>query len=120
MRQGGLHGWRRHRKDRCTVGEGGARRGSGGCQAVPSVGPLSWEGFHLAQTPVTQAQWRAVAGWLKLKLEVEAERNANFSRFQGANRPAERVSWEAAMEFCRRLIWHTGRACTHPSEAQWE
>lgn len=77
---------------------------------------VALEGFHLARTPVTQAQWREVAGWPK----VEVELNANSSRFQGATKPVERVSWEAAMEFCRRLSRHTGRAYTLPSEAQWE
>jgi formylglycine-generating enzyme required for sulfatase activity len=34
--------------------------------------------------------------------------------------PAVRVSWNAAMAFCRRLSEKTGRRFTLPTEAQWE
>jgi formylglycine-generating enzyme required for sulfatase activity len=72
--------------------------------------------FFLGQTPVTQAQWQVVAGWPKQQLELKDQP----SRFQGADRPVERVSWEEAVEFCRRLSVRTGRDYTLPSEAQWE
>jgi formylglycine-generating enzyme required for sulfatase activity len=72
--------------------------------------------FWMGQTPITQAQWRVVAGWPK----VERELKADPSRFKGPDRPVESVSWEDAMEFCRRLSQHTGRTYTMPSEAQWE
>jgi formylglycine-generating enzyme required for sulfatase activity len=95
------------------------------------------EEFLLSQTPITQAQWRAVAGWEAR----EGERwglalNPNPSRFQSQGgraearllegetttdqRPVERVSWEEAMEFCARLSQRSGRRYTLPSEAQWE
>jgi len=74
------------------------------------------ESFFLGQTPVTQAQWKVVAGWPKLEVEL----NPQPSGFNGANRPVERVSWQEAMEFCRRLSQRTQREITLPSEAQWE
>jgi formylglycine-generating enzyme required for sulfatase activity len=72
--------------------------------------------FFMGQTAVTQAQWQVVAGWPKQQLELKDQP----SRFQGANRPVEQVSWEEAVEFCRRLSVRTGREYTLPSEAQWE
>jgi formylglycine-generating enzyme required for sulfatase activity len=72
--------------------------------------------FFLGQTPITQAQWRLVAGWQKLELDLEPDP----SHFKGANRPVERVSWFDAIEFCRRLSQRTGKRYGLPSEAQWE
>jgi formylglycine-generating enzyme required for sulfatase activity len=72
--------------------------------------------FFMAQTPITQAQWRAVAGWQK----VERDLKADPSRFKGANRTVEQVSWFDAVEFCRRLNERTGQRYGLPSEAQWE
>ncbi len=72
--------------------------------------------FFMGQTPVTQAQWQVVAGWPTQQLELKDQP----SIFQGANRPVEQVSWQEAVEFCRRLSVRTGREYSLPSEAQWE
>ncbi len=72
--------------------------------------------FWMAQTLITQAQWREVAGWEK----VERDLNPDPSFFKGDQLPVERVSWFDAMEFCHRLSQRTGRRYTLPSEAQWE
>ncbi len=63
--------------------------------------------FYIGKYEVTQAQWRAVMG-------------ANPSRFKGDNLPVERVSWDDAKEFCRRLSQMTGEEYRLPTEAEWE
>jgi len=95
------------------------------------------QGFFMGQTPITQAQWREVAGWQPRGGERWGwDLNPNPSRFQSAGgrgearllegevstdqRPVELVSWFDAMEFCSRLSQRTGRTYTLPSEAQWE
>ena len=102
-------------------------------------------GFWLGQTPITQAQWRAVASlvpplgqrWQRQLpanpsyFQPEGEKDAPYGRFallpgesNTDQRPVERVSWHDAMEFCRRvdtlLLDGSGLHCSLPSEAQWE
>lgn len=71
--------------------------------------------FWLGKTEVTQAQWEAVMG-------------SNPSKFKGADRPVEQVSYDDALKFCRKLTAReraTGRlpsgyVYTLPTDAQWE
>jgi len=57
--------------------------------------------FYMGRYEVTQAQWQALIGW-------------NPSEWQGANRPVERVTWNAVEGFCSA----TGMRL--PTEAEWE
>ncbi|MBD2599173.1 formylglycine-generating enzyme family protein [Microcystis viridis] len=72
--------------------------------------------FYMSQTPITQAQWRAIAATAKIDIDLET----NPSRFIGDELPVERVNWYQATEFCKRLSRETKREYWLPSEAEWE
>jgi formylglycine-generating enzyme required for sulfatase activity len=78
--------------------------------------------FLMGRTPVTQAQWQAVARWEPKEGEKPwaMQLDPDPSRFKGANRPVENVDWGQAREFCRRLRQRTGKNYRLPSEARWE
>jgi formylglycine-generating enzyme required for sulfatase activity len=65
------------------------------------------DGFWLGKCEVTQRQYGALMGM-------------NSSKFKGPNQPVENVSWNDAVEFCRKLSQATGKRYTLPTEAQWE
>ena len=72
--------------------------------------------FFMGQYPITQAQWRFVAGLP----QVERTLQTDPSNFKGDSLPMEQVSWYEAVEFCRRLSAHTRREYGLPTEAEWE
>lgn len=63
--------------------------------------------FYMSITEVTQEQYEAITG-------------KNRSVFKGPRNPAERVSWNDSVEFCKILSERTGKAVGLPTEAQWE
>jgi len=63
--------------------------------------------FYMGLTEVTQRQYEAVMG-------------SNPSYFKGADNPVEQVSWNDAVEFCKKLSAKTGKAVRLPTEAEWE
>ena len=72
--------------------------------------------FLMGQTPVTQAQWRVVAEYDRVAIDLDP----NPSQFKGDNLPVEQVNWYQAIEFCQRLAQKTQKNYHLPSEAQWE
>ena len=63
--------------------------------------------FFMGKYTITQAQYQQVMG-------------RNPSNFKGYGRPVENVSWNEAVEFCKRLSKLTGKKYRLPTEAEWE
>jgi formylglycine-generating enzyme required for sulfatase activity len=63
--------------------------------------------FAVGRYEVTQAEWRAVMG-------------TSPSNFKGERNPVERVGWNDAKEFARKLSAMTGKEYRLLSEAEWE
>ena len=64
--------------------------------------------FHMSAHEITQQQYEKVMG-------------ANPSRFKnGPTYPVEKVSWEDAVGFCKKLSAMEGRTYRLPTEAEWE
>ena len=73
------------------------------------------QGFFMAETGCTQGQWELTMG-------------SNPSHFKQPNRPVEQVSWDEAVEYCRKLtmkkrsegLLPVGWECRLPTESEWE
>jgi formylglycine-generating enzyme required for sulfatase activity len=66
------------------------------------------KGFYMGAFEVTQGQYQKVMG-------------NNPSHFKGDdNLPVERVSWNDAVEFCKKLSQKEGKTYRLPTEAEWE
>ncbi len=63
--------------------------------------------FYMGVHEVTQEQYEQIIG-------------SNPSSFKGAKNPVETVSWDDAVEFCKKLSAKTGKTVSLPTEAQWE
>jgi len=88
----------------------GCSPGDGGCDddEKPAHRVRITTGFETGKFEVTQAEWEAVMG-------------SNPSRFKGADRPVENVSWEGVQQFLSRLKARGhGYRYRLPTEAEWE
>jgi formylglycine-generating enzyme required for sulfatase activity len=63
--------------------------------------------FFIGKFEVTQEQYQQIMG-------------RNPSNFKVPKRPVETVSWNDAVDFCKKLSQKTGREYRLPSEAEWE
>ena len=65
--------------------------------------------FYMGVTEVTQSQFQSLV-----------RRRSKPNRYRGPQEPAETLSWNEAMLFCKAMSKKTGRSVRLPSEAQWE
>ena len=68
---------------------------------------VTLNGYYIGKYEVTQEQWKSVMG-------------RNPSRFKGANKPVEKVSWNDSQEFIKKLNQLTGLKFRLLTEAEWE
>ena len=80
--------------------------------------PVTLGAFLIGASPITQAQWAAVAMRRPQKTSYDLESFPSF--FRGDDLPVESITWNDANEFCNRLSQITGRGYRLPSEAEWE
>lgn len=74
--------------------------------------------FYIGATEVTQAQWEAIMGTTIYEQRDKSGKKAILG--VGPDYPMYYVSWEEAVEFCKRLSERTGKCYVLPTEAQWE
>ena len=97
-----------------SIPAGEFRMGSTSSEAAPWERPVTQvrisRDFDLGKYEVTQGQWEAVMG-----------SNPSFFDACGLDCPVEKVSWEDAQEFIRRLNAMDGAGTYRlPTEAEWE
>ncbi len=68
--------------------------------------------YYLGTTEVTQGQWESLMG-------TKPWQGKEYNK-EGANYPATFVSWEDAVNFCRKLSEREGKNYRLPTEAEWE
>jgi formylglycine-generating enzyme required for sulfatase activity len=84
--------------------------------AVPGNPEQGLSPFYLGKYPITQAQWRAIAGLPRIEIELDSDP----AYFKGADLPVECVTYYEALEACARLSVLTGREHRLPTEKEWE
>lgn len=70
------------------------------------------QNYQIGETTVTQSQWREVMGTEPWKGQLYV--------MEGEDYPAVYVSWNDAVEFCKKLSDIEGKAYRLPTEAEWE
>ena len=84
-----------------------AEQGSDAYDSEKPTHRVTLNTYYIGKYEVTQEQWEAVMG-------------SNPSRFKGANKPVESVSWYDCLEFIEKLNQLTGLHFRLPTEAEWE
>jgi formylglycine-generating enzyme required for sulfatase activity/serine/threonine protein kinase len=88
---------------------------------VPTEGPqrrVTLPPLWMGKYEVTQEQWREAAKLPVVKSAFDPD--PSFPLYKHGKTPVSGVSWDDAVEFCKRLSRKTGRAYRLPTEAEWE
>jgi len=88
---------------------------------IPTEGPqrrVTLPSFWMGKYEVTQEQWREVAKSPIVKSDFNPD--PSFPLYKHGKTPVSGVSWDDAVEFCKRLSRKTGREYRLPTEAEWE
>jgi formylglycine-generating enzyme required for sulfatase activity len=72
--------------------------------------------FYLGKYPLTQEQYQAVMG----NNPSNFKKSGLLGQKSNLKHPVEKVSWNDAKEFCRKLKQITGKDFRLPAEAEWE
>lgn len=96
------------------------RRGDGPAHSVT----LS-KGFWIGAYEVTQAEYKAIMGTNPSRFAAGGDKQAMVEGMDTSRLPVDQVSWEEAVEFCRRLTEmpeeeRAGRRYRLPTDAEWE
>ena len=84
-----------------------SEQGSDAYSDEKPVHRVTLSSYSIGKYEVTQELWEAVMG-------------SNPSRFKGASRPVENVTWYDCQEFISKLNELTGASFRLPTEAEWE
>ncbi|MBT5122983.1 MAG: formylglycine-generating enzyme family protein, partial [Planctomycetaceae bacterium] len=68
--------------------------------------------FYMQTTEVTQGQWKAVMGTEPWKGEDDVKEGPDYA--------ASYVSWDDAIDYCKKLSEKEGKTYRLPTEAEWE
>jgi formylglycine-generating enzyme required for sulfatase activity len=85
----------------------------------PDEGPrhqVQLDTFYMSRREISQAQWARVASYPAVEIDLSSDP----SHTKGQDAPVQNVSYEDAVEFCRRLSRKVGRVYRLPTEAEWE
>jgi formylglycine-generating enzyme required for sulfatase activity len=79
------------------------------------------KGFHLGKYAVTQGEYQRVMGTNPSSFSPFGSKKQMIAGLSDASRlPVERVSWNDAKEFCRKLSLREGVEYRLPREEEWE
>jgi formylglycine-generating enzyme required for sulfatase activity len=93
------------------MGSSSNEKGHGGDESPQHLVKLT-KGFYVGVTEVTQAQW--------LKVMKSRSWSGKKDVRKGDSYPATYISWDDAVEFCKKLSQKEDRKYRLPTEAEWE